>query len=128
MKMRYSVMAILGLALGAGRLAAQQPQQPAPGDSARRMTMRGDMQAHARMMDSTTAVLDSLVGRMNRETGNAKITAMAQVINTLVAERKAMRSYMRQMMQAHGGRMRGEMRGDHMMRQMPHDSMRGQSQ
>ena len=123
-----SVVMILALALGGQRLSAQQPdEQPAP-DSARRMTMSDDMQAHARTMDSTTAVLDSLVNRMNRASGNAKVTAMAQVINTLVAERKAMRSHMRQMMQAHGGRMRGEMRGDHMMRQAPRDSVHSQSQ
>jgi hypothetical protein len=122
-----SLLMILALALGGRSLSAQQPGQPAP-DSSRWMTMRDDMQAHARMMDSTTTVLDSLVDRMNRASGNAKVTAMAQVINTLVAERKAMRSYMRQMMQAHGGRMRGKMRGDHMMRQAPRDSVHSQSQ
>jgi hypothetical protein len=127
MKLGYAVVTMLALALGAGRLAAQQPAQPTPaaGDSARRAAMRVDMQAHMRMMDSTTTVLDRQIQQMNSATGNAKVTAMAQVINTLVAERKATRSYMRQMMETHGRRA-GHM-SDH-MKEMPHDSMHGRSQ
>lgn len=120
----YSVMMLLALSLATQRLAAQQPQQSAPVDSARRGMMRSEMQAHVRTMDSTTTVLDSLVGRMNRATGNAKVTAMAQVINTLVAERKAMRSSMHRMMEAHGERMRG----DHRMKPMSPDSAHGHSE
>jgi hypothetical protein len=71
--------------------------------------MMMNMQQHMRMMDSTTAVLDTLVSRMNRATGNTKITAMAQIINSLVSERKAMQAHMRQMMQSHGEMMRGHM-------------------
>ena len=69
--------------------------------------MAGQMQ----MMDSLNARLDTLVSRMNRSSGNQKVTAMAEVINELVAQRKLMQEHMRQMMQppgedAHDGRAR----------------------
>jgi uncharacterized protein HemX len=86
--------ALIALVLGAGGLAAQQPNQQAP---------RG-----MQMMDSMNTRLDSLVSRMNRASGNAKITAMAQVINELVAQRKTMHQHMRQMMQSHGEMMGGK--------------------
>jgi hypothetical protein len=50
------------------------------------------------MMDSANAQLDSLAGRMNRTTGAAKVTAMANVINALVAQRTVMQQHMHQMM------------------------------
>ena len=53
-------------------------------------------------MDSLEARLDSLVGRMNRATGDQKVTAMAAVINEIVAQRKGMREHMRRMMESHG--------------------------
>jgi hypothetical protein len=37
---------------------------------------------------------------MNRATGNRKVTAMADVINELVAQRKVMHDHMRQMMES----------------------------
>jgi hypothetical protein len=48
-------------------------------------------------MDSLDRRLDSLVSRMNRASGNQKVTAMAAVINELVAQRKAMHGHMQQM-------------------------------
>ena len=51
-------------------------------------------------MDSLEARLDSLVSRMNHAAGNQKIAAMAAVINELVAQRRAMREHMRQMMES----------------------------
>jgi hypothetical protein len=94
----------LGLLMSTQELGAQEPQR-GPRDS-----MMMNMKQHMRMMDSTTAVLDTLVSRMNRATGNTKITAMAQIINSLVSERKAMQAHMRQMMQSHGEMMREHMR------------------
>lgn len=54
-------------------------------------------------MDSLDRRLDSLVDRMNRAGGDQKVAAMAAVINELVAQRKAMRSHMQEMMKMMGG-------------------------
>ena len=56
-------------------------------------------------IDSMNARMDALVGRMNRATGNAKVTHMAQVINEMVSQRKAMQAHMRAMMQSYHGMM-----------------------
>jgi hypothetical protein len=63
------------------------------------------MAAHMKMMDSLNARLDTLVSRMNRATGDRKLTAMADVINELVAQRKVMHEHMRQMMESRKGMM-----------------------
>jgi hypothetical protein len=102
--------ALVTLFISTQGLAAQQPEQRAPQDSAARgMTMGQGMQQQMRVMDSMNARLDTLVRRMNRATGNVKITAMAQVINELVAQRRAMQTHMHQMMQSHGKMMGGQM-------------------
>jgi hypothetical protein len=54
-------------------------------------------------MDSLDRRLDSLVDRMNRAVGNQKVAAMAAVINELVAQRKAMRGRMQEMMKMMAG-------------------------
>ena len=54
-------------------------------------------------MDSLDRRLDSLVDRMNRAGGNQKVAAMAAVLNELVAQRKAMRGRMQEMMKMMGG-------------------------
>lgn len=95
--------AAAALALSAQVLLAQQPDQPGP--PAQRpggMGMPGGA-APMRMMDSMNARLDSLVGRMNRATGNKKVAAMADVINELVAQRHAMQQHMHQMMESRPG-------------------------
>jgi uncharacterized coiled-coil protein SlyX len=56
-------------------------------------------------MDSLNARLDTLVIRMNRASGSRKVTAMADVINELVAQRKVMQDQMRQMMESREGMM-----------------------
>jgi hypothetical protein len=66
--------------------------------------MRKGMQQQMMAMDSMNARLDTLVQRMNRASGNAKVSAMAQVINELVSQRRAMQRHMHQMMH---GRMMG---------------------
>src|SRR5215207_7107349 len=101
--------ALLALTLGSQGLAAQQPKPQMPHDSAHQGMAKGmDMQQQMRMMDSMNARLDSLVLRMNKASGNAKVTAMAGVINELVAQRRTMHAHMQQMMQS-----RGAMRGGH---------------
>ena len=82
---RAMLIGILAVVCGAPAVHAQQPQGQAPG--------AGMMLA----MDSLDRRLDSLVGRMNRATGNQKVAAMAAVINELVAQRKVMHGHMQQM-------------------------------
>lgn len=76
---------IVGVVCSAPAIQAQQSQGKPPGT--------GMMLA----MDSLDHRLDSLVGRMNRTSGNQKISAMAAVINELVAQRKVMHSHMQEM-------------------------------
>jgi hypothetical protein len=61
------------------------------------------MAEHMRMIDSLNARLDTLVSRMNRATGNQKVTTMADVINELVGQRKVMHQHMREMMESRQG-------------------------
>ena len=57
-----------------------------------------------------TSRLDSLVSRMNKATSQTKVAAMADVINELVAQRKAMWGRMGAMMESRHGMM-GNMPG-----------------
>jgi hypothetical protein len=103
--MRAARIAITALALGVQVSTAQQPGPQPPGRGPGGMTGMGGMAEHMRAMDSLNARLDSLVIRMNRVTGNQKVKAMADVINELVAQRKAMHEHMREMMQSRRARM-----------------------
>jgi hypothetical protein len=87
---------LAALVLSAHVVAAQQPTPPQPRD---RMTGKSEMAAQMQMRDSLNARLDTLVSRMNKATGNSKVTAMAAVINELVAQRKMMQEHMRRMME-----------------------------
>jgi hypothetical protein len=100
---------LAALVLSAHVLAAQQPAPRQHPDSSG-MPGASGMAAQMQMKDSLNSRLDTLVTRMNRATGNRKITAMAEVINELVAQRKVMQAHMRQMMESRGGMMhrRGE--------------------
>ncbi len=98
---------LAALMLSAHLLAAQQPTAPPQPD--RRpggMAGKSGMAAQMQVMDSLNARLDTLVSRMNRATGNSKVTAMAAVINELVAQRKVMQEHMRKMMEPGEGMMR----------------------
>ena len=100
------VRIVAGLAavmLSAQMLTAQQPAPPKPGYRAGADSGMG-MQQH--MMDSMNARLDTLVSRMNAATGNRKVTAMADVINELVAQRRVMQDHMHKMMHSRNGMMR----------------------
>jgi len=94
-----------GLVLGAQLLQAQQPDSNASKERGARSMMMNQGMRQMAAMDSMNARLDTLVGRMNRTKGNAKVTAMAHVVNELVAQRKAMQEHMRQMMQSRSGMM-----------------------
>ena len=53
------------------------------------------LQAQERSTSDLSALdarVDSLVGRMNQNSGNKKVAAMAELLNALVAERKALRA------------------------------------
>lgn len=100
------VVAIALLALGTRLLVAQQTGRPADTMMAQPGMARQQMQT----MDSLNARLDTLVARMNRATGDAKVAAMAVVITELVAQRKAMQADMRQRMRSRPGMMRPMMR------------------
>jgi hypothetical protein len=106
-----AIAAAAALALTA-QVSAQQPGPPQPSDRPPGgMTGMPGMAEHMRMMDSLNVHLDTLVNRMNRATGNKKVTAMADVINELVAQRRAMQGHMREMMESRQGMMmqqRGE--------------------
>jgi hypothetical protein len=63
------------------------------------------MEHHRKMaaeMKAMEAQLDEKVAKMNRETGEAKVDAMAEVINQLLRERKAMRENMAAMHEGMG--------------------------
>jgi hypothetical protein len=90
---------IVALVLSTSTVAAQQPGTPTPD---RRSGMASGDQMAMMMMDSLNHRLDSLVGRMNRTSGNQKVQAMAAVINELVAQRKAMQERMHHMMERGG--------------------------
>jgi hypothetical protein len=91
--------------LSAHVLAAQQPTAPQADRRPGGMTGASGT-AQMQMMDSLDARLDTLVSRMNRATGNSKVTAMAVVINEMVAQRNVMREHMRQIMESRDGMMR----------------------
>jgi hypothetical protein len=95
----YATWALVtSLVLSASSAVAQDtsPAPPSP-----RMPQHGGPAMMA-MMDSLDRRLDSLVGRMNRATGNQKVSAMAVVINEMVAQRRVMQQHMRAMMDGRG--------------------------
>lgn len=119
--MRYFrfVIGLAALAVSAQALPAQQPTHPSP-DARRSGGMAGMMDMQR--MDSLDGRLDSLTSRMNRAAGNQKVAAMAAVINELVAQRRAMREHMHQMMESRGMMMKPERRPAAAQPALPRDS------
>jgi hypothetical protein len=105
MKAVWGGSVFAALILSAQVLQAQQPDSNASKERGAQGMMMDQGMRQMAVMDSMNARLDTLVARMNRATGNTKVTAVAQVINELVAQRKAMQGHMRQMMQSHRGMM-----------------------
>ena len=101
--MRIAAIAALAALALTAQVSAQQPGPPGG------MTGMPGMAEHMRTMDSLNVHLDTLVNRMNRATGNKKVTAMADVINELVAQRRAMQGHMREMMESRQGMMMQDM-------------------
>jgi hypothetical protein len=85
----------LGASQGTPRNPAQQtPPQPQP--MAEMMKMHEQMMAQ---MKASDAKLDALVKDMNAAAGEARITAMAAVVNELARQTRAMHERMGQMHQ-----------------------------
>jgi hypothetical protein len=103
----FGAALVATLALAAP-LSAQQPAPPAKMGPPAAGTKMDMPKMNMQMMDSMHARLDSAVARMNRTTGDARVTAMADVINALVSEQRMMHAHMQQMMGEHMGGM-GEM-------------------
>lgn len=95
--------------VGAGEMTSQNPApqgttpQPQPG-MAEMMKMHEQMMGEMKVGD---AKLDALIKDMNAAVGEAKVNAMASVVNELVRQQKAMHDHM--------GRMHQQMMGRGMM-------------
>ncbi|HEX3274671.1 MAG TPA: hypothetical protein VHR43_07440 [Gemmatimonadales bacterium] len=97
---------LTALTFGPASLAAQQPAPASPHPSPHGAPAMHDssvMAYHRRMSDSLNARLDTLVSRMNKATGDRKVAAMADVINELVGQRRAMQAEMHRMMESPDG-------------------------
>jgi len=82
--------------------AAQQPAQPQQPDMQAMMKLHEQMMAEMKAGD---AKLDALAKDMNSATGEARVTAIAAVVNELVQQHKTMHGRMGQMhQQMMGGR------------------------
>jgi uncharacterized protein (DUF4415 family) len=80
-------------------LAAQQHPVPAAGHAAG--AGMPAMSAHMHTMDSLSARLDTAVARMNRATGEARTSAMQDVLRELVAAHRQMHAHMSMMASHH---------------------------
>ena len=94
---------MIGLRMGLGAAAlllsahiavAQQPTTRPQGRATGDTAMMGQ---HMRSMDSVNTRLDSLVTQMNAASGDQKMNAMAEILTTLVSERRMMMQHMGQM-------------------------------
>jgi hypothetical protein len=101
----------LSVGVGLARLttASQNPaSQPSVQATEQAQGMPGMMKMHEQMMaemKSADARLDALLKEMNAASGDAKVTAMAAVVNELVSQHKSMHGRMGEMhQQMMGGR------------------------
>lgn len=97
----FSLIAVAPRGRMASVLAAQQtpppatqPGQAAPPSMADMMKRRQQMMAEMKAADEK---LDQFVTQMNAATGDAKVAAIAQVVNELVRQQKALHEHMAQM-------------------------------
>ena len=85
------------------------PQNASPQGTAQSPSpnMQNMMKMHEQMMaemKAADAKLDALVKDMNAATGDAKVTALAVVVNELAQQHKAMHGHMSHMQEMMGGR------------------------
>lgn len=123
MKIRSLVVVCL-FALFVPVAALAQPEQTSTDQSKTQMDQKGGAPTCQQMMEKMRAThqqiqqmeqkLDELVAKMNSAQGQAKVDAMAEVINQMAAEHKVVREAMKQgpmMMQhmcSHMGKMMGK--------------------
>ena len=106
---------VLGLAactLTTATLAQPPGMGPGPmyGGKGGRMMSPERLQARQQMMEqmkASDARLDELVVAMNQAQGEAKVDAIAAVLNELVAQRREMRAHRERMWQMRGGKAMG---------------------
>jgi hypothetical protein len=111
----YVVTAAALLALGAiGAAAPAQSQAPA--------NPQMNMMAQSAARD---AEISKLTEQMNHATGQAKVDAMAQLLNVLVQDRAAMHGQMQMMQHMHEMMMQGRGARGGMPGQMPHSPADG---
>jgi hypothetical protein len=106
LKLVIVVLVTLALGMPLGRwsravpdIAAQEGRQ---GMQGMQMPMQDMMKIHEKMMaemKTSQARLDDLAKKMNSATGNAKVDAMAEVLNELVRQHRAMGEHMGSMHQ-----------------------------
>ena len=102
----------VSLLAAAGSQQTQSPTPSPPGGQPPQTTMAEMMKTHQRMMADIKAAdlkLEELVKDMNAATGDARIAAIAQVVNELVRQQKTMHEHMgtmdqQMMMRMMGGR------------------------
>jgi hypothetical protein len=110
MRRNLIVTAAALLALGAlGATAPARSQAPA----APQMSMMAQSAAH-------DAEIAKLTEQMNHATGQAKVDAMAQLLNALVQDRATMHDQMQMMQHMHETMMQGRGARDGMQGQMHH--------
>jgi parvulin-like peptidyl-prolyl isomerase len=114
-----SRIATLWLALGlaactltTAALAQQPGMGPGPmhGGKGGGMMSPERQQARQQMMEQMNAYdarLDELVVAMNQAQGQAKVDAIAAVLNEMIAQRREMRAHRERMWQKRGGKMMG---------------------
>jgi hypothetical protein len=106
-----SVASSVGLGLAQFTTAAQNhASQPSVQAAEQAQGMPGMMRMHEQMMAEMKvgdARLDALVKEMNAASGDAKVTAMAAVVNELVSQHKSMHGRMGEMGEMHQRMMGG---------------------
>ena len=113
----FVLVAIVGFGSSERLVAASQQAASAQSGQSQPPDMAEMMKRHQQMMadmKAADAKLDELVTTMNAASGEAKVTAIAQVVNELVRQQKAMHEHMGMMDQQMMMRMmdgRGMMRG-----------------
>ena len=114
------IVAATVIAAGSGMALAQggqmqPPPPPATPDHSAMMAQHQQMMAHLQAMDEK---LDALMTTMHQATGDAKVEAMATVLDELVAQRREMVDMVQQHMPMMMHHMEG-MQGMHGMQGMP---------
>lgn len=124
----FAKISILFFGLALTTAFALQSQEGGQKDGQMAKHCHEMMQRHENMqaqMETMDRKLVGLVGQMNQARGDAKVNAMAAVINELVEQRKQMRSQMMDMGPGMMGHMMEHMQGMEGMKGMSCPMMKG---